>query len=50
MIRECGTCQAYIFPPEDSHMRADIGRCSDDNGAVTYESSVCGDWRQREEE
>ena len=49
ILKECSTCQSYIFPPEDSKGRADIGRCGDD-GAVMYESSVCGDWKKREEE
>jgi hypothetical protein len=48
MLKECSTCQAYIFPPEDSKGAANIGTCPE--FGLVNEKDYCEDWIQREEE
>jgi hypothetical protein len=48
MKKECGTCQAYIFPPDESRGDSHIGACPE--FGLVRETDHCGDWIPREEE
>jgi hypothetical protein len=48
MKKECQTCQSYIFPPEDSKGRTDIGACPE--FGLVNEHDYCDGWLPRVEE
>ena len=47
MLKKCGNCRHYIFPPETSRGRNDLGACPDIMRDNVNEGDCCGDWKAK---